>query len=220
MFVLEALVLTFMTFYPPHLRLRIVASGAIFDNIPVEEGAVHKAHGPLRDGEFKTRLRNSSNQHLHGFRRTKAMAPLCMNRGFCNASTIPLAISLEAPGLIELSDRVFGIMKIPQSSLHASGKRLVRLWASLASFQRCKDAKDVKTSCLWKVGYLVSERHNTSFRDVEHLSKPCPGLSKDHLCTSFWFSVECLWYLWTVLFHKNNWYALQKCSYSSSDITM
>ena len=102
----------------------------------------------------------------------------------------------------------------------ASGKRLVRLWASLVSFQRCKDAKDVKTSHLWKVGYLVSERHNTSFRDIEHLSKPCPGLSKDCLCTSFWFSVECLWYLWTVLFHKNNWYALQKHSYSSSDITM
>ena len=74
MFVLEALVLTFMTFYSPHLRLRIAASGANFDNIADQEGAVHKAHRPLRDGEFKTRLRNSSKRHLHGFRRVKAMA--------------------------------------------------------------------------------------------------------------------------------------------------
>jgi len=63
-----------------------------------------------------------------------------------------------------------------------SGKRLVRLWASLVSFQRRKDAKDVKTSRLWKVGYLVSERRNTSFKDGQHLSKPCLSLSKDHLC--------------------------------------
>ena len=104
-----------MSFYPPHLRLRIAASGAIFDNISDQEGAVHRAHGPLREGEFKTRLPNSSNRH-HRFRRAKAMAPLRMYRGFCNASTIPLAISLEPPRLIELLDRVSGVMKIPQSS--------------------------------------------------------------------------------------------------------
>jgi hypothetical protein len=44
MFVLEALVLTFMTtplvtyFYPPHLHRRIAASGANFDNITDEAG--------------------------------------------------------------------------------------------------------------------------------------------------------------------------------------
>ena len=62
---------------------------------------------------------------------------------------------------------------------HASGKRPVRLWASLASFQRRKDAKDAKMSRLWKVGYLVSERHHASFKDVEHLSKPCQVFLKN-----------------------------------------
>ena len=64
----------------------------------------------------------------------------------------------------------------------SSGKRPVRLWASLASFQRRKDAKDAKMSRLWKVGYLVSERHHASLKDAEHLSKPCLGLSKECLC--------------------------------------
>jgi len=37
-------------------------------------------------------------------------------------------------------------------------------------------------SRLWKVGYLVSERHNASFKDGDHLSKLRLGLSKDCLC--------------------------------------
>jgi len=45
------------------------------------------------------------------------MAPLRMNHGLCNTSTTPLAISLEAPRLIELSDCVSGVMNFPQSSL-------------------------------------------------------------------------------------------------------
>jgi hypothetical protein len=45
------------------------------------------------------------------------MALLRMNRGFCNPLSIPLAISLEEPRLIELLDRVSGVMEIPQSSL-------------------------------------------------------------------------------------------------------
>ena len=85
--------------------------------IPDQEGAVQKAHGPLWEGKFKTPLPNSSNWHLRRFYRAKEIAPLRMNRGLCNASTIPLAISLEAPRLIELSARVSGAMKIPQSSL-------------------------------------------------------------------------------------------------------
>jgi len=41
---------------------------------------------------------------------------------------------------------------------------------------------------LWKVGYLVSERHHTSFKDAKHLSKPCLGLSKECLCISLHLS--------------------------------
>ena len=37
-------------------------------------------------------------------------------------------------------------------------------------------------SRLWKVGYLVLERHNTSFKDGEPLSKLRLGLSKYCLC--------------------------------------
>jgi hypothetical protein len=82
---------------------------------------------------------------------------------------------------------------LSKATLFTSEKHLVYLWASLASFQRCKDAKDVKMPHLWKVGYLVSKRHNMSFKDGEHLLKPCLSLSKDHLCiVAYIFYVFCI----------------------------
>ena len=114
---LEALVLTFMTtplvtnFYPPRLHLWIVASGANFDNIPDQEGCPQSSW-PITRWRIQDALTqlvqpvpppisscegNGSSAHEH--------------RGFCNPSTIPLAISLEAPKLIEFSDRVSDVMK-------------------------------------------------------------------------------------------------------------
>jgi hypothetical protein len=112
MFVLEALILTFMTtplvtyFYLPHLRRRIAASGSNFDNIADEAGTASNlvAHYKMTNSKRVSQLssincntclarwrsHNSSNRHLYRFPRTKAEAPLGMNHGrrLRKASTI------------------------------------------------------------------------------------------------------------------------------------
>jgi hypothetical protein len=61
MFVLEALVLTFMTtplvtlLYPPHLRRRISAAG-IFDYVADDEAVSAKKVEKATEGDFKTRF--------------------------------------------------------------------------------------------------------------------------------------------------------------------
>ena len=139
MFVLEALVLTFITtplvtyFYPPHLRHRIDASGANFGNVADEEGAFHKAHTPLRDGEFKTRFTVVLDklEHVPGMMALTRLiqpAPSLISSRESNGSSAheprasqrinhSLVISLEALRLIELSDRVSDVMK---STMHDS----------------------------------------------------------------------------------------------------
>jgi len=135
MFVLEALVLTFMTtplvtyFYPPHFRYRIAASGANIDNIVDEEGAAQKAHSPLQDGEFKTRFTVVLDklEHVSGMMAlTQLVQPtppsisLREGRGPSGHEPRDLSsqrvnhlggVNLEALRLIELSDRVSDVMK-------------------------------------------------------------------------------------------------------------
>src|SRR5271156_2219246 len=53
----------------------------------------------------------------------------------------------------------------------SSGKHHIHLWTSLTSLQRRKDAKDAKKPCLSKVTFLSLQRHFTSFKDGEYLSK-------------------------------------------------
>jgi len=138
MFILEALVLTFMTtplviyFYPPHLRRRIAASGANFDHVPDEEGAVHNARGPLRDGEFKMRFTVVLDK-LENVPGMMALTQLIQAASPPNASrerkgpsgheprtssqsiSHTPGVSLEALRLIELSDRVSDVMKSSMS---------------------------------------------------------------------------------------------------------
>jgi len=135
MFVLEALVLTFMTtplvtyFYPPHLRHRIAASGANFDNIADEEGAAPRARGPLQDGEFKTRFTVVLDklEHTPGMMALTqliqpAPPPISSREGKGSSGHEPrasssqsvshtLGVSLGVLRLIELSDRVSDVMK-------------------------------------------------------------------------------------------------------------
>lgn len=62
MFVLEALVLTFMTtplvttLYPPQFRVRTAATGANFNNVADGEAGGKKGQPRSRDGEYKTRF--------------------------------------------------------------------------------------------------------------------------------------------------------------------
>ena len=135
MFVLEALVLTFMTtplvtyFYPPHLRRRIAASGANFDNIADESGAGQKARAPLQDGEFKTRFTVVLDklEHMPGMMALTqlvqpALPPISSGEGKSSSGSEPrtsssqsvnhsLCVSLGVLRLIELSDRVSDVMK-------------------------------------------------------------------------------------------------------------
>lgn len=128
MFVLEALVLTFMTtplvtwLYPPHLRRRVAESGPNFDSVADEEGYPHKRNTP-QEGEFKTRFTVVLDklEHLPSMMAiTQLIQPSLSDRrvspGDRRASTSSNIggwnpISTEALRLIELTDRVSAVMK-------------------------------------------------------------------------------------------------------------
>ncbi|CAA7270692.1 unnamed protein product [Cyclocybe aegerita] len=130
MFVLEALVLTFMTtplvtwLYPPHLRRRIAASGANFDFVPDDEAAQHKRPA-AQDGEFKARFTVVLDKLEHvpammaitqliqppqTTRERKISTAREPSSSQSDAGT-PRSISTEALRIIELSDRVSAVMK-------------------------------------------------------------------------------------------------------------
>lgn len=133
MFVLEALVLTFMTtplvtwLYPPHLRRRISATGANFDSVADEEGISRQKNSPTRSGDFKNRFTVVLDklEHLPAMMAlTQLIQPLspqppdrrepAVDRRASTSSQIGTnwnPISTEALRLIELSDRVSAVMK-------------------------------------------------------------------------------------------------------------
>ncbi|KAF8868527.1 Sodium/hydrogen exchanger family-domain-containing protein, partial [Gymnopilus junonius] len=110
MFVLEALVLTFMTtplvtfLYPPHLRRRSSDKG------PDDDEATLQRPSPDQDGAFKTRFTVVLDKLEH---LPSMMALLRL------VKPIPTLITTQALRLIELSDRVSAVMKgsVPNSLL-------------------------------------------------------------------------------------------------------
>jgi hypothetical protein len=123
MFVLEALVLTFMTtplvswLYPPQFRRRITASGANFLNVPDDEAV---ARGRVTksgfDEDLKTRFTVVLDklEHLPGMMAlTQLIQPsLSEPRSVSmQKDALPRSITTEALRLIELSDRVSAVMK-------------------------------------------------------------------------------------------------------------
>jgi hypothetical protein len=131
MFVLEALVLTFMTtplvttFYPPHLRSRISATGANFDSVADDEARRKTKAGQDGDSTAKRRFTVVLDklEHLPG---AMALAQLIQpsvpvddkrkrssteSRLSSKAALRPPSISIEALRLIELSDRTSAVMK-------------------------------------------------------------------------------------------------------------
>ncbi|KAH9480856.1 K(+)/H(+) antiporter 1 [Psilocybe cubensis] len=142
MFVLEALVLTFMTtplvtwLYPPQFRRRIDTTGPTFDNVADDEAVVHKKAQPSLDGAFKTRFTVVLDklEHLpammaltqliqpappstHDRRASLALGARAPSQ---SNQTLPHFIAAEALRLIELSDRVSAVMKssVSESLLH------------------------------------------------------------------------------------------------------
>jgi hypothetical protein len=132
MFVLEALVLTFMTtplvtwLYPIQYRRRITASGANFYNVPDDEavarGRVAKSGS---DENLKTRFTVVLDklEHLPGMMAlTQLIQPsLSESRSVSmQKDVLPRSITTDALRLIELSDRVSAVMKssISDTLLH------------------------------------------------------------------------------------------------------
>jgi len=135
MFVLEALVLTFMTtplvtwLYPLHLRRRISAAG-VFDHVADDETASAKKAEKAAEGDFKTRFTVVLDklEHVAGM---MALTQLVQPPPFDEYKKIssrdpstslsdgaaPQIITTEALRLIELSDRVSAVMR---SSLSGS----------------------------------------------------------------------------------------------------
>jgi hypothetical protein len=147
MFVLEALVLTFVTtplvtwLYPLRLRRRISAAG-VFDHVADDEAAAKKAE-KVSEGEFKTRFTVVLDklEHVAGMmaltQLVQPIGPVFAHKKTTirdpstsqNEAFAPHIIATEALRLIELSDRVSDVMK---SSVSES---LLRTDAMLAIFR-------------------------------------------------------------------------------------
>jgi hypothetical protein len=124
MFVLEAVVLTFMTtplvtwLYPPQYRQRNTASGANFHNVPDDEAVARGQHvaNSGSDENLKTRFTVVLDklEHLPGMMAlTQLLQPsLSEPRSVSmQRDVLPRSITTEALRLIELSDRVSAVMK-------------------------------------------------------------------------------------------------------------
>ncbi|KAI0344479.1 hypothetical protein BDW22DRAFT_1326663 [Trametopsis cervina] len=126
MFVLEALLLTFMTtpavvlLYPPHLRKRVTATGANFDYVDdsrddarMVEGGAHDM-GQKPTGYSKTRFTVVLDKLEHvpsmlALTQLLQPPPSALARDRTEANTQD--VSVEALRLIELSDRTSAVMK-------------------------------------------------------------------------------------------------------------
>lgn len=134
MFVLEALLLTFMTtpavtyLYPPHLRVRASATGASFANVQAgdEAGRPQRTSSQDSDGDKRTRFTVVLDklEHLPGM---MALTQLIIpppppysvkelkekaDKSSKNSSPSPdPPVSIDAIRLIELSDRTSAVMK-------------------------------------------------------------------------------------------------------------
>ena len=135
MFVLEAMVLTFMTtpvvtiLYPPNLRVRVTATGPNFHNVDGEEARNQprtprpRASGSVRSDDTKWRSRFTvvldKVEHLPAMMALTQLIhpppPTSSPSSHSSISSLRLSsrrdVSIDALRLIELSDRVSAVMK-------------------------------------------------------------------------------------------------------------
>ena len=152
MFVLEALVLTFMTtplvtwFYPPHLRRRTTALGPNFhDTLDDEAARNQRVNSSSPDEDLKTRFTVVLDklENLPAMMAlTQLIQPsLSQPRSLSmQRDTSPHSITIEALRLIELSDRVSAVMKSSISS------KLLLTDPMLSIFRMFGHLKGVKVS--------------------------------------------------------------------------
>ena len=129
MFVFEALLLTFMTtpavtfLYPPHLRVRVTATGANFNNVDGEEARNQSRtpdSGHSDDAKWRTRFTVvlDKAEHLPAMMSLTQLihpSPPPYSSDHSSISSLRLSdrkeVSVDALRLIELSDRVSAVMK-------------------------------------------------------------------------------------------------------------
>ena len=124
MFVLEALVLTFMTtplvtwLYPLEFRRRTAASGDNFRNVPDDEAVARGEHVAKSgsDENLKTRFTVVLDklEHLPGMMALTQLIQPSLSEprsASMQSDVLPRSIATEALRLIELSDRVSAVMK-------------------------------------------------------------------------------------------------------------
>ena len=135
MFVLEAMVLTFMTtpivtiLYPPNLRVRVTSTGQNFNNVDGEEArtqprpSIPRASGSVQLDDTKWRSRFTivldKVEHLPAMMSLTQLIhpspPTSSSSGHSSISSLRLSIrrevTIDALRLIELSDRVSAVMR-------------------------------------------------------------------------------------------------------------
>ncbi|KAF8965970.1 Sodium/hydrogen exchanger family-domain-containing protein [Flammula alnicola] len=209
MFVLEALVLTFMTtplvtwLYPPHFRRRIASTGANFDNVADEEGPTVGKHPPPQEGEFRMRFTVVLDklEHLPGMMALTQLiqpAPLPIHernsssglepRPSSSAQTNHLQhpISTEALRLIELSDRVSAVMKSSVSDSLLLTDPLLSIFRMFGQLNGMRVAPALSVVKFEDLAYSVAEHARNYDSDMIFISWLPPvhdafnGLAPEH----------------------------------------
>lgn len=182
MFVLEALVLTFITtplvtwVYPPHTRVRITASGATFKSLGDGEAGDDNTNLPRsREGSRKTRFTVVLDkfEHLAGMMAlTQLVNPspssnISPNIGAqekrqpSSSSISQLAIpsvSVEALRVIELSDRVSAVMKSSAADAVLHSDPLLSAFRMFGGLNRIKIDPSLLIVSFDQLAYSIAEQ--------------------------------------------------------------
>ena len=177
MFVLEALVLTFMTtplitwLYPLHLRRRISATG-VFDNVADDEATTPKKPEKAAGGELKTQFTVVLDklEHVPGMMVfTQLIQPVVLNSSDYGKSSppdpatskieasTPQIISAEALRLIELSDRVSAVMKSSVSDFLLRTDPLISIFRMFGQLNGIQVSSSLSVVKFDDLAYSVAE---------------------------------------------------------------
>ncbi|KAF9510098.1 hypothetical protein BS47DRAFT_1377479 [Hydnum rufescens UP504] len=204
MFVLEALVLTFMTtpatlyLYPPQLRKRVAASGSNFDAV-AEEGKTkpakpgsESATNSLDIGEkYKRRLTIVLDkvEHLPSlmtivhFLQVPATTPAPLDTPTTSGSRSPACfspgIALDALRLIQLSERKSGMMKSAAAEQIMQTDPLLTMYRTFGDLHNLPVSSSISIIAQDSFAYAVANhaRANSSEMVVLSWVAPCGGAS-------------------------------------------
>lgn len=188
MFVLEALVLTFITtpvvtwLYPPQFRRRITATGVPFDHVADDEGAAHKRPA-LEEGEFRTRFTVVLDklEHLPGMmaltqlvqpipvpqraQREKESEDRRLSITHSESSSIS-SILAEAFRVIELSDRVSAVMRSSNAEQLLHTDPLLSIFRMFGQLNNIRVSPAVSVAKFDDLAYSVAEHARNHDSDM------------------------------------------------------